>query len=207
MIYFTSDTHFFYRKSPCRVGRRLFGSYEEKNAFLEERWNQRVAPKDDIYILGDFSDGGAGDTNALLDQLNGRKYLVIGNNDRYLEDASFDSSVFVWCRHYYELHELGTKFVLFHFPIEAWSGYLKDRVHLHGHLHRLQPVHESIRRYEVGVDAHDGFPVSIDEVWSRIEPMHNASRRMPGMGHHKDQAGRPPANRLTPDTAASITIP
>ncbi|MGN0371493.1 MAG: metallophosphoesterase [Enterocloster sp.] len=181
MIYFISDTHFFYRKSSPHVGRRSFRSREEKNEFLISRWNDTVKTEDEVYILGDFSDGSAEETERILERLKGRKYLVIGNNDHYLEDPSFHSSLFQWTKQYYELHAMDTKFVLFHFPIEAWSGYRNDRVHLHGHVHRPQPVYEPIRRYEVGADAHDGRPVSIEEIWAAVKGFHNFSRRMPGI--------------------------
>lgn len=183
MIYFTADTHFFtsarrgLRPSTLRVGERVFGSVEERKEFLVSRWNETLRPEDEIYILGDFSDGTADETAALLRRLNGKKYLIIGNNDCYLEDAAFpQGELFAWVKPYFELSALGTKFVLFHFPIEVWSGYLKDSAHLHGHTHRRVPMIEPIRRYEVGVDSHDGRPVSIDEIWRAVEPMHNENR-------------------------------
>ena len=181
MIYFTSDTHFFYRKGDLRVGEIQFQNTEDRNAYLIKRWNERVREEDSVYILGDFSNGSAGETNEILEALNGKKYLIIGNNDAYLEEPDFKRESFVWARHYHELHELETKWVLFHFPLESWSGYGKDRIHLHGHLHRPQPVYEKIRRYEVGVDAHEGFPVSIEEIYDVVKEFHNLSRRMPGV--------------------------
>ena len=134
----------------------------------------QLRKKPSIWSLG----GTAADTAALLQRLHGKKYLIIGNNDHYLEDPSFPQELFCWTKTYYELLTRGTKFVLFHFPIEVWSGYGYDRVHLHGHIHRLQPVVEPIRRYDVGVDANDGTPVSLETVWNRIEPLHNANRVM-----------------------------
>ena len=180
MIYFTADTHFFSSKrhpeSSLQVGERTFSTVEEKNAFLISRWNATVGPADDIYILGDLSDGSAQETDALLRQLNGQKYLIVGNNDHYLEDPAFPREHFVWVQQYYELLTLGTKFVLFHFPIEIWSGYRNDRVHLHGHTHREKPMYEPIRRYEVGVHAHDGWPVSLETIWEKVQPFHNSAR-------------------------------
>ena len=184
MIYFTADTHFFWsekrgiRPGTLMVGERTFASVEEKTEYLVSQWNSTVGVEDEVYILGDFSDGTSADTAALLQRLHGKKYLIIGNNDHYLEDPSFPQELFCWTKTYYELLTRGTKFVLFHFPIEVWSGYLYDRVHLHGHIHRLQPVVEPIRRYDVGVDANDGTPVSLETVWNRIEPLHNANRVM-----------------------------
>ncbi|WP_099469869.1 metallophosphoesterase family protein [Konateibacter massiliensis] len=174
MIYFTSDLH-FYHKKPI-MGKRTFSSAKEKNKFLIEQWNNTVRENDEVYLLGDISDGNGLETNAVLGRLNGTKYLVIGNNDEYLNDPQFDRSNYAWCKQYYELLTMDTKFVLFHFPIEVWSGYGKDRIHLHGHLHREKPFYEPIRRYEVGVDCHDGKPVSIEEIWERIKEFHNKDR-------------------------------
>lgn len=184
MIYFTADTHFFWsekrgiRPDTLRVGGRSFDSVKEKAEYLLSRWNETVKSEDEVYILGDLSDGTAAETAALLRRLNGKKYLVIGNNDHYLEDPAFPQELFVWAKHYFELLTLDTKFVLFHFPIEVWSGYGYDRVHLHGHIHRSQPIVEPIRRYDVGVDANDGAPVSLETVWKRVEPLHNDARFM-----------------------------
>lgn len=181
MIYFTSDTHFYYSKGQCRVGTRTFNTSAEKNEFLVERWNQTVQPEDEVYLLGDVSDGDGYQTSEILRRLNGKKYLVIGNNDHYLEHPAFDKSIFEWYRQYYELHTMDTKFVLFHFPIEVWSGYRNNRIHLHGHLHRMQPVYEPIRRYEAGVDAHDGSPVSIEKIWETIKDLNNENRNIAGL--------------------------
>lgn len=180
MIYVTSDLHFYYASDP-KVGKRRFQTAEEKNEFLVRQWNETVGEDDEVYLLGDVSDGNGEETGRILARLNGRKYLIIGNHDKYLDDPAFDPRLYVWTRQYYELRYQGEKFVLFHYPIEAWSGYLKDRIHLHGHLHRLEPVCEPIRRYEVGVDAHDGKPVSIDEVWERVRELHNCNRRVNGV--------------------------
>ena len=181
MIYFTSDLHFYYRKSVNKVGSRIFENQEEKNAFLIRQWNSIVQDSDSVYILGDFSDGNAEETAGILRELHGKKYLVIGNNDHYLEDPAFPKDLYEWTKPYFELKEMETKFVLFHYPIEAWSGYRNDRIHLHGHVHRLQAMYEPIRRYEVGVDAHDGKPVSIDEIWESVKDCHNVNRKMPGL--------------------------
>lgn len=172
MIYFTSDLHFFCKKGLV-VGKRRFTTNEERNEFLIEQWNATVQKTDEIYLLGDISDGNAEKSNEMLRRLAGTKYLIIGNNDKYLEDSNFDRSIFKWCKQYYELLTMDTKFVLFHFPIEVWSGYGKDRIHLHGHLHRQTPMYASIRRYEVGVDAHDGKPVSIEVIWDKMKEFHN----------------------------------
>ena len=107
VIYFTSDLHFFNRKA-LSVGQRVFGSAQERQEFLVQQWNGTVGPEDEVYLLGDSSDGGGEETGRLLGSLNGRKYLLIGNNERYLEDPAFDVSVFQWRRQYFELKAMGT---------------------------------------------------------------------------------------------------
>lgn len=173
MIYLTSDQHFFYRKGTPHIGGLAFSDWESKDRYLIRRWNETVGPADQVYILGDLSEGDGPETESILRQLNGEKYLVIGNNDRYLEDPGFDRSLFVWCRQYHELWYEGEKYVLFHFPIEVWCGCGRDRVHVHGHLHSREAVPMPIRRYEAGVDAHDGRPVSIRQVWDRVKAFGN----------------------------------
>ena len=57
---------------------RPFKTVSEMNQQLIERWNASVKnPSDEVYILGDFlfSDSGKR-ANALLQQLNGKKYLI-----------------------------------------------------------------------------------------------------------------------------------
>lgn len=179
MIYFTSDTH-FYNKKALKIGSKKFASSVKRDDYIIEQWNKVVGDKDEVYLLGDISNGTGAQTNEVLKRLNGTKYLIIGNNDRYLDDPEFDKELFGWCKNYHVLYEMETKFILFHFPIEVWEGYGNDRFHLHGHLHRKKAIHEPIRRYEVGVDAHDARPVSIEEIYKSIKEFHNESRKIQG---------------------------
>lgn len=172
MIYFTADQHFWNQKQ-YPVGSRRFETVRERNEFLVRQWNAVVSPDDEVYLLGDISDGDGVRTTEILRQLNGSKYLVIGNHDRYLEDPGFQLTEYKWCRQYYELLTMDTKFVLFHFPLEIWSGCRNERIHLHGHCHSRIAMQKPIRRYEVGVDAHEGKPVSIEEIWKCVQGCSN----------------------------------
>lgn len=80
-LFFTADTHF--GDAPrIRVDHRPFKSIAEHDAALIERWNEVVGPRDEIYHLGDFTAiEDAKRVSALLATLNGRKHLIIGNND------------------------------------------------------------------------------------------------------------------------------
>lgn len=81
MIYFTSDTHFADVRV-LRIDRRPFGSMTQHDAALILLWNETVSPGDEVWHLGDFTRGGPpGYAEELLAGLNGRKHLIIGNND------------------------------------------------------------------------------------------------------------------------------
>lgn len=60
---------------------RPFASVDEMNEAIIARWNERVAPGDTAWLLGDVAMGNRAETLPLLARLNGRKYLVAGNHD------------------------------------------------------------------------------------------------------------------------------
>ena len=74
------------------------------NAYMIKQWNSRVRTRDEVVILGDFSVGKAEQTNEILNQLNGRLYMIKGNHDRYLKESEFNKERFVWIKPYAEMH-------------------------------------------------------------------------------------------------------
>ena len=168
MIYFTADTH-FYHGNVIQYERRPFQTAEEMNEALIQNWNARVSPDDDIFILGDFTLKGPSLANALLERLQGRKYLIRGNHDGYVDRASFRQDAFVWVRDQFELSWQGQRFVLCHYPFLTWNGMRRGAFHLHGHQHN-GPLYnkwnrdDGLRRLDVGVDANGMAPVSAEEI-------------------------------------------
>lgn len=79
-MFFTSDTHFGDHRV-LNIRPRPFASLDQMNAAMITRWNARVRPQDEIWHLGDFASGPKV-AELILPKLNGRKHLVIGNNDR-----------------------------------------------------------------------------------------------------------------------------
>lgn len=145
MRYYIADLHFWHRALNEHMDCRGFDSVEDMNAHIIEQWNKKVRKNDEVVILGDFSWGNAQQTQEVLEQLNGRLYLIVGNHDRFLEDKKFDSSRFVWIKQYAELNENRRKVVLSHYPIACYNGqYRKDEdgnpktYMLHGHIHKTQ---------------------------------------------------------------------
>lgn len=141
MIYFTADLHFYHEKI-IKHTKRPYHTVDEMNKSLIKRWNDKISYDDEVYILGDF----------LIKRRGG-----------------FDRSLFASVQDYMELTCQNTQFVLFHYPILEWHGFGKGAVMLHGHQHNHKEYNidnkkSSILRYDVGVDANDMSPVSMEEL-------------------------------------------
>lgn len=158
MIFFTSDTHFGH-KPIINFCRRPYSSVEEMNEALVQNWNSKVSKGDTVYHLGDF----AFHDHKIFHRLNGKKHLIKGNHD----DKAVLSLPWTSIQDYMVLSHNKKRFVLFHFPIADWDGMYKSYIHLHGHTHSKVRAWQMIpKSYDVGVDANDYAPVSMDEVLS-----------------------------------------
>ena len=122
MRYYIADPHFFHGNLNTQMDCRGFSSTEAMNEYMVQKWNGKVRRNDEVVILGDFSWGGPEETNALLNRLNGRLYLIQGNHDRFLKNNKYDSSRFVWVRPYEEMLDNRRKVILCHYPILCYNG-------------------------------------------------------------------------------------
>lgn len=169
MIYFTSDTHFFYMHSSRK---KLFNDYNDMHNFLIDKWNEKITNEDDIYIVGDFSnERGYLKTSELLKSLNGNKYLIKGNNDKFVNYAEFDSTLFKFIKDYYVLdiknyNTIIKKAVLFHYPILEWEGYYDNTMLIHGHWHKNKKYHHLA--FNTACDIYNFSPLSINEILEMV---------------------------------------
>ena len=160
--FFTSDTHFGHA-NVIKYSERPFLNVEEMNEGLIERWNERVSKGDHVYHLGDFSLTSKKEPHDVFFRLNGRIHLVRGNHDKVIKGWLQDQ--FEWVKDYHEMKGPGdVKIVLCHYGFMVWNKSHYGSWHLHGHSHgNLQNPNE-VRRLDVGVDTHDYYPYSMDEV-------------------------------------------
>ena len=81
-MYITSDLHFYHKNiiKYCPKS-RPFSCEEEMNEIIVKNWNDKIGKNDSVYILGDVSFGKPSATIQLLNRLNGRKKLIVGNHD------------------------------------------------------------------------------------------------------------------------------
>jgi calcineurin-like phosphoesterase family protein len=160
-IYVTSDHHWGHAAARSFY-RRPFASVDEMDRVMIERWNAVVGPEEEVWHLGDFAVRQSADRVAsLLMLLNGRKHLVVGNND---DDAVTRCAGWRSVQLYAELVVDGARFVLCHYPFRTWRDMGKGAINLHGHSHgRLKPL---ARQCDVGVDVWDFQPVRLTDTLS-----------------------------------------
>jgi calcineurin-like phosphoesterase family protein len=172
-VFFTADTHFGHAAARA-LYRRPFPSVAAMDEAMVVRWNEAVGPDDVVWHLGDFVAGPRRDAAvaaiaaSLLARLNGRKHLIIGNNDPPSVAAlpGWSSAA-----HYAELEVDGTGVVLCHYAFRTWRNSGRGWVNLHGHSHgRLRPPLP--RQADVGVDAQGFRPVTLAQALE--------ARRRPG---------------------------
>lgn len=143
MRYYISDLHFGHANLNTRMDNRGFESVEAMNQYMIQKWNSRVRKKDEVVIIGDFCMyKKAEEAEAILRQLNGKKYLIMGNHDVFLDDKAFDRSQFEWIEPYKELNDNKRKIILSHYPTFCYNGQYRKSgdgepksFMLYGHVH------------------------------------------------------------------------
>ncbi|TNC13460.1 metallophosphoesterase [Methylobacterium terricola] len=159
--YFTSDTHFGDPRV-LRIDRRPFPDLATHDAALVEAWNAVVEPDDTVWHLGDFALGPPPErVRALLKDLRGHKHLIVGNNDG---PATLSAPDWESVAHYAEIDVEGQHLVLCHYAFRTWNRMGRGVLNLHGHSHgKLKPA---TRQYDVGVDAWEFRPVTLETIRS-----------------------------------------
>jgi calcineurin-like phosphoesterase family protein len=161
-IWFTADTHFGHGGAMGRF-KRPFGSIAEMDETMVVRWNETVAPADEVWHLGDFAVRAKGERVAeLLARLHGRKHLITGNNDG---PATLEASGWASIGPYADIVLDDARLILCHYAFRTWDGMYKGAYNLHGHSHgQLAPM---TRQVDVGVDVWDFRPISLDQIRAR----------------------------------------
>ncbi|MGG6288187.1 metallophosphoesterase family protein [Leptolyngbya sp. AN03gr2] len=153
--FFIADMHF---GSASNAKWRKFSSSNAMDAAIIEAWQERVGEDDIVWVLGDV-----GSLEPLRD-LAGTKHLIFGNDDK--PKGKFkESGVFASLSNSHT-HESGRGSILMiHRPQDAP---LDTTPVLHGHTHSM-PDEPDPRFVSVSVDKTGWGPISLDEVWRRID--------------------------------------
>jgi len=169
--FFTSDTHFNHANI-IRFCDRPFKGVEQMNDVLINNWNNVVGQDDTVFHLGDFCLGGAAEWTRLLDRLNGKIFLIMGNHDlKNLRQGFIQRFEHVSMQMHIEIEK--QRIYLNHYPFLCFDGGYKDVWQLFGHVHtrknnmgidagRLKYLYPT--QYDVGVDNNDFTPISFEKV-------------------------------------------
>ena len=175
-VFFTSDTHFYHSNIINFCG-RPFKNVEVMNETLIANWNSVVGPDDIVFHLGDFCLGGSAEWTNILNRLNGKIYLIVGNHDiKNLRQGYYSRFEHIAMQMHIEVGK--QKIYLNHCPFLCYGGAYRDTWQLFGHVHtskqntgidapRLHMLFPT--QYDVGVDNNNFTPVSFEEVKRIIE--------------------------------------
>lgn len=173
MDFFTSDLHIGHDKDFIWSARR-FNSVEEHDTQILLRWNAAVSPEDNVYILGDLCMGGnEKEWNRIYKNLNGNKFLIIGNHDTINKIIKYELEYNIKNLGYASVYRYNKKkaFYLSHYPTLVSNHEDKKFLwNLSGHTHSFDPFEYGEKCvYNVAMDAHNCTPVSIEQIIKDIE--------------------------------------
>ena len=169
MIWFSSDLHLNHNKNFIYEPRGFINIYE-MNETIIKNFHSLVKPEDDLYLLGDIFLGDLHEGIKLFNQLPGKIHLVWGNHDTNNRVIAMSE-----CHNVVELVGYAGilkhghyRFYLSHYPTLTANfdidKPLKQRtLCLAGHTHSKE-IFEPCGSYNVAVDAHNCYPISIDEI-------------------------------------------
>lgn len=159
-----SDLHLSHRNLAIHRG---FKDELEQDEHIVKEWNKVVTNKKDItYILGDITMEKR--TNYyLLDRLNGRKIIVLGNHDKGNHVPTLLEHVDKVCGCLKIQHE-NLNIMLTHIPVHPMEFDYRLDYNIHGHIHDLEvllPNGMKDKRYiKACIESIDYKPKTIDEL-------------------------------------------
>lgn len=128
-----------------------------------EYWNSRVGQADTVYHLGDFCFMDEQEGQSILNRLNGKKHLILGNHDKVGRRLRGWESI----DHYKEVSIDGQFIVLCHYAMRVWNKSHHGAWMLYGHSHGSLPDDPNALSFDIGVDCHGYKPLNMEEI-SRI---------------------------------------
>lgn len=179
LTFFTSDSHWGHKRI-IELCKRPFKDVEEMNNSLIKNWNKVVPKNGIVFHLGDFAFGGSELWNKVLDQLNGKIYLILGNHDRgNLRENYIKKFELVTPQMQIEIED--RSIYLNHYPFLCYGGSYRGENavwQLFGHVHsgpnctgldcnRLNILFPY--QYDVGVDNNNYTPIS----WQQVKDVIN----------------------------------
>lgn len=173
MDFFTSDLHIGHDKD-FLYQKRGFINITEHDTQIIKNWNSIITPEDNVYILGDLCmSSNEAEWNRVFYNLNGHLFFIRGNHDTdnkiitYINAWNITNLGFVYIYKYNKKKQ----FYLSHYPTMVGN---KDNKYffwnLSGHTHNKNKFQYGEKQiYNVALDAHNMFPISIEDIIKDID--------------------------------------
>ena len=164
--YIIADPHFGH-KNIIEYESRPFVNVNEMDNRMIELWNMTVYKNDLVYILGDFTLSRRKEiiTN-LLNKLNGRKILIMGNHDTRKPKDYVECGFEVATRKPMMV-EPGV--ILMHEPFYDSSYIVNNYIYFYGHVHNNHSIMDSYPNCMcVSVERIGYTPIDLDEFIKKI---------------------------------------
>lgn len=177
-LFFTSDTHFWH-SNIIKYCNRPFMDIEEMNEEIIKRWNDKIEKNDLVFHLGDFAFCGPSQYKTLLERLNGKIILILGNHDwRNIKEGYMSKFNGIYQQLRIKVDD--QRIYLNHFPFLCYEGSWRGVWQLFGHVHsgpynngggldnpRLKMLLPG--QYDVGVDNNNFTPISYKELCTKVK--------------------------------------
>lgn len=183
MKYFISDLHIDH-PNIIRLANRPFNNIKEMQDTLIANINNAVSKDDELYILGDLCLGKKPIWEAFLDRINcNNLHLIVGNHDK---KPAIPINRFTSISNLLSIKVGDLLITMSHYPMRYhWfrrcMGYLLGKplpkyferfplhhkgLHIHGHTHSY--TFKNGRQFNVGCEAINYTPVSLESILKRI---------------------------------------
>jgi len=166
--FYTADLHYDHL-NVIRLSKRPFTDLKEMQETIITNWNKEVNNGDDVYVLGDI----CFDVKIfieLMEVLNGQIHIIRGNHDENaIKHAvnGYNLKGVIYHRDILKIKDGEHTLILSHYPIFEWDQWFRNSIHMHGHCHQNIGRSFRPRAYDVGVDACDFKPVTLNKVLAR----------------------------------------
>lgn len=171
--YYIADTHFGHN-AIIAMNNRPFDNVDEMDAIMISSWRSIVRSDDEVYIVGDLIFKAKNTPEYYLEQLTGRKHLILGNHDKWSKHVDLDK-YFESVSQIKEISDADRHIVLCHYPMLEWPRSHHDSLLIFGHIHNktegdaFNYYNKKSNMLNAGVDINNYIPVTFRQLTANNE--------------------------------------
>jgi calcineurin-like phosphoesterase family protein len=178
MIFLISDVHAGDER--FKILNRPFDSTEQYLSVIKNNWNKVVKPTDTTIVVGDVCYTGKPELLPFYDELNGSKYLILGNHDDQPVEVYKKYFQIVQDEYFLEVNNKDEKirFYINHYPSKGKAEFWG----IFGHIHGAWRVQKNM--INVSVDCWYFTPISLDQILFQVNAIKNFYDEDVWVGNH-----------------------